>query len=618
MPDFCRHLNTKMKKKSMKNTFGQTFTTTKYMFDMVWRERIGKEYIFLKSVMALVNALFPMVYIIMPGLIINELTDSRQIERIVCYVAVLTLAPVVSQLLGLAASKRTETINLKLGLKFTEDFYAHALHMDYETLEKPDIQVLKNRAGTAMDGVLNVVNQLSSLLLAAFSLIALSSIISMLNPIIIVLIVCIIFINSRVTKRVNQIRHRLEQDLSRYDWVQGSYSYMLEYFIFAKEIRLFRIQSLLIGLFSKSKTDSNKLELKWRLSGNKLSLMQSATNFIQQAALYAYLVYCVFLKGLPIGSMTIYLSAASQFSGALSNVFNAYLKLVDQGQKTKELMEFMDIPLRQQESGTKIPEYNSQSVIEFRDVSFRYPGSERYALRHLNLTIHANEKLCIVGVNGSGKTTFVKLLTRLYFPTEGDIFLNGINIKEYDYEAYQRLFAPVFQDFCTFSMSLGENIYLAGERDDAKLRKVCEESGIQTLVEKLPKGYDTLVDKNLDEEGVDLSGGEGQRMAIARACYHGGEIFLLDEPTAALDPVAEYEIYMQFNNIITDKTAVLITHRLAAVKLADRVAVFDDGKLAEYGTHMELYQKGGIYTEMFDKQALFYREETSKEDEQQL
>lgn len=155
---------------------------------------------------------------------------------------------------------------------------------------------------------------------------------------------------------------------------------------------------------------------------------------------------------------------------------------------------------------------------------------------------------------------------------------------------------------------------MADKYNKARLDKVCKDSGIESLVEKLPKGYDTQVDKWIDEEGFEPSGGENQRIAIARACYHGGDIFLLDEPTAALDPMAEYEIYNQFNNMITDKCAILITHRLSAVQLADKVAVFDDGHVAEYGTHAKLYAKGGIYTEMFDKQARFYRDKPSESD----
>ena len=173
------------------------------------------------------------------------------------------------------------------------------------------------------------------------------------------------------------------------------------------------------------------------------------------------------------------------------------------------------------------------------------------------------------------------------------------------------MIAPVFQDFCMYDFSIKENIVLADEFVAEKLDKVCDDNNLTELIEKLPKGYETYVGKTIDGNGFEPSGGEDQRIAIARACYHGGEIYILDEPTAALDPNAEYEIYTQFNRMITDKCAVLITHRLSAVQLADKVAVFDNGSVAEYGTHQELYSKGGIYTEMFDKQAQFYRDEVN-------
>ena len=184
-----------------------------------------------------------------------------------------------------------------------------------------------------------------------------------------------------------------------------------------------------------------------------------------------------------------------------------------------------------------------------------------------------------------------------------------MNITRYDYDSYVRLFAPVFQDFATYALSLKENVILAEKYDAEKFRGVCVSSNIQPLIDKLTKGADTQIGKALDPEGIELSGGEEQRIAIARACYHGGDIFILDEPTAALDPNAEYEIYTQFSNMITNKGAVLITHRLSAVQLADKVAVFSGGGIAEYGTHNELYADDGIYKEMFDKQAKFYRDD---------
>jgi len=318
------------------------------------------------------------------------------------------------------------------------------------------------------------------------------------------------------------------------------------------------------------------------------------------------LIYSVLQKGLAIGNMTIYISAAGQFAGSLQQVMGSYMGFSRSSLDVQEMIDFMDIPLTQHETGDKTPVFDKNSVIEFKNVSFRYPGSENYALKDMSLKINGSEKLCIVGANGSGKTTFIKLLTRLYMPAEGEILLNGLNINEYDYIKYQRLFAPVFQDFTRFVLSLGENIVLTSEYDRERLEEVGAQSGLSPLIGKLPKGYATQVTKQIDDEGFEPSGGEGQRIAIARAVYHGAPIYLLDEPTAALDPLAEHEIYTQFSKMIADKAAVLITHRLSAVKLSDKVAVFEKGRLTEYGTHRQLYDNGGIYTEMYKKQSEFY------------
>ena len=208
----------------------------------------------------------------------------------------------------------------------------------------------------------------------------------------------------------------------------------------------------------------------------------------------------------------------------------------------------------------------------------------------------------------------IKLLARLYWPTEGEILLNGINIYEYCYEEYQRLFSPVFQDFCEYYMPLRENIILNHEFDAKHLDDICRDSGLDNLVNKLPKGYDTQIGKwMINDDGIEPSGGESQKIAIARAIYHDAPIFLLDEPTAALDPLIEYEIYKQFSEMIADKTALLITHRLSAVQLADKIAVFDEGQLIEYGTHKQLYANGGKYAEMFDKQSQFLCDENNRQ-----
>ena len=228
-------------------------------------------------------------------------------------------------------------------------------------------------------------------------------------------------------------------------------------------------------------------------------------------------------------------------------------------------------------------------------------------LKNISIKLKAHETLSIVGINGAGKTTFVKLLCRLYEPTEGEILINGINISSIPYEQYYKLLSVVFQDFKLFPFTVRENIQLCINGDPVRLAESIRESGLSAKIDSLPNGVNTMVFKEFDENGIEFSGGEGQKMAIARAIYKNAPIVILDEPTSALDPIAEYEIYQHFNSLAKGKSTIYISHRLSSTRFTDKVAVFSDGNLAEYGSHAQLMEiDGGIYKNMFQTQAQYY------------
>lgn len=586
-----------------------TFKALMFSLRHVLKSREGRIYAFSKFMLALLNELPALLLTTFPGLIINELMDGKRVPRIVIYVLLLTLIPLAVDLIKNASQRFVSRIQNNLNLELNAETYLHKTQVDYELLENPDIRLESDRAYSTFMELNDSVNKFIQFTISAINVIVYSGLIIHYDPIIIGVILVSIVINFLVKKNVRQ---KIFEERKEFDYYMNKCwgaSYIFERYEYGKEIRLFDIGQFLVNRFKKAQRKFDKLSDKQYYQNNTKNNVASITNYSQQLIIYAILIFRILKNTLAVGDLSIGLSAAGQFTGRVRAFLDSYIDLYEDSLKLEEMRTFFERPMRNLNSGKKLPVYDSSSCIEFKNVSFKYPRSDAYALRNVNIKIRSGEKLCIVGENGAGKSTFIKLLTRLYFPTEGEILLNGVNINEYEYKAYMKLFAPVFQDFVEYYSSLKDNVALSENVDTALLDTVMDKVGLKKLVDKLPHGYDTEVSKYIDPEGFEPSGGEAQRIAIARALYHGGEMYLLDEPTAALDPMQEYEIYEKFSEIIDGKSAILITHRLAAVKLADNVAVFCNGGIAEYGTHAELYAKGGIYTEMFDKQAKFYRDE---------
>jgi ATP-binding cassette subfamily B protein len=271
----------------------------------------------------------------------------------------------------------------------------------------------------------------------------------------------------------------------------------------------------------------------------------------------------------------------------------------------------LDIPNKKYQGTIPIEKRDDTDyAIEFRNVSFKYPGSEQYALKNINLKLNIGTRLAVVGMNGSGKTTMIKLLCRLYDPIEGEITLNGIDIKKYNYDEYMAIFGVVFQDFALLPFTLGQNVAASVDYDADRVRLALSQSGFAARLNSLPEGLNTHLGKEFEETGVEMSGGEAQKIALARALYKNSPFIILDEPTAALDPIAEYEIYSAFDEIVGDKTAVYISHRLASCRFCDDIAVFHEGEMIQRGNHDTLLANAeGKYHELWNAQAQYYTEE---------
>lgn len=323
-----------------------------------------------------------------------------------------------------------------------------------------------------------------------------------------------------------------------------------------------------------------------------------------------YLFVCLKAWGgaFGVGSVTQYVGAITALLGGLAKI----LKIVGEVRINAFYLErefsFLDIPNEMYQGSLTVEKRADQHYeVEFRNVSFCYPNTEHFALKNISLKFKVGERLAVVGQNGSGKTTFIKLLCRLYDPTDGQILLNGIDIRKYDYQEYMHIFSVVFQDFHLLAFSVGQNV-AAGERyDRQEAENCCRKAGIWERVASMAEGMDTVLYKDLSEAGVEVSGGEAQKLAIARALYRDSAFLILDEPTAALDPISEYEIYARLNEIVEDRTAVYISHRLSSCRFCDEILVFHEGRLVQQGSHDTLLaQKDGKYRELWDAQAQYY------------
>ena len=585
------------------------FKSFMFLLKLIWR--FNKKYIFYAALFQIVTALVPLTGVVMPKYIIDELTGLQRVEYLAVYVGALVLINLVGSILLAYLEGAMFTSKSEVFSSFECMMAEKLMTCDFESLEDPGFLDVKEKAhrilyaegqgfGAVLDHAFNIAGKV-------FIFAGLVGVLSTLNIWMVLVFVALVLLNSAVESRVQ--KRYVSWDIEKAP-IERRSAYLLniiENFEYGKEERIYGLKDFLISRVAKHLGESDAFYKRQTRELNKSQYFTAVTSFFRDAISYIYLISKVIAGSIQIGSFTMYVGAVSQFSTAMNDMMSSIVNIRRFGLYYDELNKYINMPQTMREGEKTVDNETGEYTIKFENVSFRYPGSEIYALKNVNITITPSEKLSIVGENGAGKTTFVKLLLRLYDPTEGRILLNGIDIREFDYDEYQNLMAAVFQDFRLFSFTLKENVCFDKECSDEVVIDCLRRSGFGNKLDQLPKGIYTNVYKNFEEDGFEPSGGEGQKIALARALFKDTPVVILDEPTAALDPRAEYEMYQNFNKMSEGKTTIFISHRLSSSRFCDKIAVFAGGEIKEYGSHDELYSKDGMYHELFDMQAKFYQ-----------
>ena len=422
----------------------------------------------------------------------------------------------------------------------------------------------------------------------------------------VLLAVCYVVLFSlsyRMQKKVSAKSVELDQNLMKGNAIFNYTAQNVTDYKNGKDIRIFRLYPMVEKFFRLIGLDQME---KWSFWNGKYqagitSLMQAVT-----ALAYVYVGGKAMSGAISVGSVLMYAGAINQLSTSVAGCIRLYGECVNRMFYMGKLKEFLDTPDMEYD-GTLPVEKRDDARYEicFEDVTFTYPGTEKPALDHVSLKFEIGSRTALVGKNGSGKTTLIKLLCRLYEPDSGRILLNGVDIRYFEYKEYVQLFSVVFQDFNLFAYPVGENIAGSRRVDEARAWDALEKAGMKERVMEMEDKLDTLLYKNTGD-GMEISGGEAQKLALARALYKDAPFVILDEPTAALDPLAEAEVYEHFKELVRDRTSIYISHRMSSCKFCDEILVLDEGKITERGTHSELLEQNGIYAGLYRTQAQYY------------
>ncbi|WP_455617669.1 ABC transporter ATP-binding protein [Eisenbergiella sp.] len=585
----------------------------------------------LVGITILMDSLSPFVVIYLSSMLLEALYGKRPVREMLIRAAAGAGTALCINVVRHCAAKHKNVMWWGLQYRMAEPVLMKTMSMDYELTENEEVRAMRSRQEEYRKrniGAYEIFIRFMQQLLTAFLklVIAVATILPLFisgaaqkgqeTPFVFrmaVLTGMLLFMGFILIQRAVRQKDRKKYAITQTVIEKNRLNeYMMEKVVLSteagKDIRIFH-QEKLMEEYGDNMTSGWRNAAK-QLAGNgaKWDGVQGFLSACIGGMVYLYIGLCAYVGKIAAGSVVRYAGAIQQLIQALTDLMSAWARLHRNRAVMEEYLAYLDLKDVKKKGTIPVEKRrDGKFLIEFRNVSFRYPGTEKYVLKGMNVTLEIGERMALVGPNGSGKTTFIKLLCRLYDPTEGSILLNSVDIRKYDYQEYMRLFSVVFQDFQIFPFALGEYVAGSGQVERERAIDAIRRAGLEELLGKMPEGLNTMLNRDFSDQGVEISGGESQKLAMARAIYKNAPFVILDEPTAALDPIAENEIYTRFHEIIGSKTALFISHRLSACRFSKEILVFENGNIIERGSHEDLSEKPGLYRQMWQAQARYYR-----------
>lgn len=581
----------------------------KLLISTIWK--LNKYYILVMLINSSFEALSTLINIFVPMIFIRGFQENWGFERYFFVLGLIVVLKLILKTVVNVTNRELRVQNEAMSMEFPQEISKKIMEMDYDKLEDPEILDLKEKALypiTNYGAVSNLLVSTSTGITSVLTILGTIGIIIPFSKILLVVTLVLTFLSIYIDDKFSKYLQEFAQGIVPINRKYGYYMGLMWEPTYQKEIRLFDMKNLITKraeeYIGNVFEEMNKM---YATQGNISTiriLIQTLIRFTTYSYVAARVISERFGPSIGIGQFTVIVGANENFITSFKGAFTAAFDIRMSLYHLEPFSEFMRLDVEDNEVKELVP--GDLEELEFKNVSFTYPNSDREILDNISFKINKGEKISIVGLNNAGKSTIVKLICRFFKPNSGEILWNGINIKEYNKEKYMEKLSCVFQDFALFPLSIKDNIVADKDFFKEKVYKIIEDVSLLNRINSLPKGIETYLNKEIYDGGTDFSGGEKQKLAISRGIYRNGELVILDEPTAALDPLAESEIYENFNELTNNKTSIFISHRMSSSKFCDKVLLLDDGKIVDFDSHENLMKGNNLYKDLYLAQAQYF------------